>query len=444
MPQLRCPVTRPLATKAKRFSKSPPARVIHRQRRGVAFMLLTLIAMASGCEVQQPQADPSADAPELESTINVATLRVDLSQWPTTARSQGSLVADEQTVVSTKVAGRVSQVNVDIGDYAEKNRPIVLLDTTQFDLEANQAKARLEQARAAVGLEPNEPTSGLSPMNAPPVRQEKAIWEEAKNSLQRAQNLLEQGAISKGEFDIAFASERAAEARHDAALNSVQEKIAMINTRETELALAKHHIAEATILAPLSGYIQSRLVAPGTYLAVGQPVATMVATDPLRYRGTLPERYAQRLKPGLSITLNLASLPNPITASITRVSPTLEDQSRVISFEADIANPDQAIRAGLFAEAEVVIAPEATAIAVPASAVDSFAGVQKVWKVVEDHAVEQEVLIGMKRNDRFEITSGLELGDEIIIDASKGKRAKVIRTETPNKNQLTPSNESNN
>jgi RND family efflux transporter MFP subunit len=281
-------------------------------------------------------------------------------------------------------------------------------------------------------------------MNAPPVRQEKAIWEEAKNSLQRAQNLLEQGAISKGEFDIAFASERAAEARHDAALNSVQEKIAMINTRETELALAKHNIAEATILAPLSGYIQSRLVAPGTYLAVGQPVATMVATDPLRYRGTLPERYAQRLKPGLSITLNLASLLNPITASITRVSPTLEDQSRVISFEADIANPDQAIRAGLFAEAEVVIAPEATTIAVPASAVDSFAGVQKVWKVVEDHAIEQEVLIGMKRNDHFEITSGLELGDEIIIDASKGKRAKVIRTETPNKNQLTPSNESNN
>ncbi|MCH1496129.1 MAG: HlyD family secretion protein, partial [Rubripirellula sp.] len=161
MPQFRCPVTQPLATKLKRFPKSPRARVLHPQQRGVALVLLALIAMASGCELQQTQTDPSADAPELESTINAATLRVDVSQWPTTARSQGSLVADEQTVVSTKVAGRVSQVNVDIGDYAEKNQPIVLLDTTQFDLEANQAKARLEQARAAVGLEPNEPTSGL-------------------------------------------------------------------------------------------------------------------------------------------------------------------------------------------------------------------------------------------------------------------------------------------
>ena len=407
-------------------------------------VLLTLITFASGCENQQPQNDRSADSPEAEPTIQVATLSVDLSPWPTTARSQGSLVADEETVVSTKVAGRVSKVNVDLGDYAEKNEAIVLLDTTQFDLEANQAKARLEQARAAVGLEPNEPTTGLSPMNAPPVRQEKALWEEAKNSLQRAQNLLSQGAISKGEFDIAFASERAAEARHDAALNSVQEKIAMINTRETELALAKHSISEATILAPLNGYIQTRLVAPGTYLAVGQPVATMVSTDPLRFRGTLPERYAQQLKKGLQITLEIASMADPISARITRVSPTLEDQSRVIGFEADVANPDQAIRAGLFAEAEVVIAPEATAISVPASAVDSFAGVQKVWKVVEGMAIEQEVLLGTKRNDRYEITSGLQPGDEILADASQGKRARVISTEKLNPNQLTPSNELNN
>ncbi len=407
-------------------------------------VLLTLITFASGCENQQPKNDRSADSPEAEPTIQVATLSVDLSPWPTTARSQGSLVADEETVVSTKVAGRVSKVNVDLGDYAEKNEAIVLLDTTQFDLEANQAKARLEQARAAVGLEPNEPTTGLSPMNAPPVRQEKALWEEAKNSLQRAQNLLSQGAISKGEFDIAFASERAAEARHDAALNSVQEKIAMINTRETELALAKHNISEATILAPLNGYIQTRLVAPGTYLAVGQPVATMVSTDPLRFRGTLPERYAQQLKKGLQITLEIASMADPISARITRVSPTLEDQSRVIGFEADVANPDQAIRAGLFAEAEVVIAPEATAISVPASAVDSFAGVQKVWKVVEGMAIEQEVLLGTKRNDRYEITSGLQPGDEILADASQGKRARVISTEKLNPNQLTPSNELNN
>ena len=92
----------------------------------------------------------------------------------------------------------------------------------------------------------------------------------------------------------------------------------------------------------------------------------------------------------------------------------------------------------------MVIAPEATAISVPASAVDSFAGVQKVWKVVEGMAIEQEVLLGTKRNDRYEITSGLQPGDEILADASQGKRARVISTEKLNPNQLTPSNELNN
>jgi hypothetical protein len=86
------------------------------------------------------------------------------------------------------------------------------------------------------------------------------------------------------------------------------------------------------------------------------------------------------------------------------------------------------VRAGLFVESEVMIDPNATAIAVPLSAIDSFAGVQKVWKVVDDRAVEQEVLLGAKRKDWYEVTSGLVFGDEILLNASEGKRATVQRT----------------
>ena len=85
------------------------------------------------------------------------------------------------------------------------------------------------------------------------------------------------------------------------------------------------------------------------------------------------------------------------------------------------------IRAGLFAEAEVIIDPDATSLTVPISAVQSFAGVQKVWKVMEDQAVEQEVLLGSRRGNWIEITSGIQAGDEILIESAKGKRAWVTR-----------------
>ena len=143
--------------------------------------------------------------------------------------------------------------------------------------------------------------------------------------------------------------------------------------------------------------------------------------------GTLPERYAQLLEEGLKVKLELNAPPHQIEAKITRVSPTLDDQSRALSFEADIANPDQVIRAGLFAEAEVIIDPDATSLTVPISAVQSFAGVQKVWKVVEDQAIEQEVLLGSRRGNWIEITSGIQAGDEIAIESAKGKRALVTR-----------------
>lgn len=396
-------------------------------------VILTSFTLLIGCEETfQQDALSNTDGEttiETQSRIQVQTLLVAPCDWPTIARSQGSLIADEQTVVSTKVAGRVKSVNVDLGDYVNASHPLVLIDTTEFELRVNQAEARLNQARAAVGLDANQPTDGLRPDQAPPVRQEKAIWEEAKNSLQRSEKLLQQGAISRGEYDIALAAERSAEARHASALNAVQEKIAMINTAQTELSLTQHQIAEATITAPFSGYIRSRRVAPGSYLSVGEPVATLVRTDPLRFSGSLPERYAQLLRIGLTVRLQLSSQPRPITATISRVSPTLNDQNRTLSFEADLANPNQLIKAGLFVEAEVVVEPQAKAIAVPLSAVDSFAGVQKVWKVVDNHAVEQEVLLGSKREQWCEITSGIQAGDEILLIASKGQRAIVERTD---------------
>ena len=52
---------------------------------------------------------------------------------------------------------------------------------------------------------------------------------------------------------------------------------------------------------------------------------------------------------------------------------------------------------------------------------------RKVWKVVEDQAIEQEVLLGSRRGNWIEITSGIQAGDEIVIESAKGKRALVTR-----------------
>ena len=349
--------------------------------------------------------------------------------WPVVVRSQGSLVADEVAVVGTKVAGRVGEVFVDLGDFVRTGQPLVTLDQEEFRLEVEQAVAQLAQARAAVGLKPDDPVASLKPENAPPVRQEKAIWDEARAAIERAKRLLTQNAITQAELDQVEAAERVAEARYASATNSVQEKIALIGVRSAELDLARQRLQETAILAPFDGLVEQRAVAVGAYVQVGDEIATLVRTNPLRFRGTIPERHAQQLAIGDEVRLKIESVPDVEVARVSRISPAIDSQSRALLFEAIVDNKDARFRSGLFAEAEVVLDPGATAVVIPRSAVVEFAGVEKVWMVVDGKSVEQEILISARNSAAVSIAQGLAIGDRVLLDGSQGKPAIVTEVD---------------
>jgi hypothetical protein len=153
---------------------------------------------------------------------------------------------------------------------------------------------------------------------------------------------------------------------------------------------------------------------------------TLVRTDPIWFRGLLPERYATKLKVGQSLRFSTESIDAPVAAVVTRISPSLELSSRALAFEARVDNPELRFRSGVFATAELVIEPEASAVAIPATAVSQFAGAEKVWKLVEGIAREAEIVSGGRRDGLVEITQGLVVGDVILADASIGKVAKIL------------------
>jgi RND family efflux transporter MFP subunit len=379
-----------------------------------------------GC---QPDGPPvaSVDAAE-ESTpqLSAATFEIREMSWPMIVRCQGTLYADEVSEVGARVAGRTGEVHVDLGDEVKAGQPLVTLETDEFELLASQAEAQLAQTRSAVGLGPDDVGDSLDPENSPPVRQERAIWNEAKASLERAMKLMEQGAISDGEFDLVASAERVAEARYSASVNAVREKLSLIGVRRVELALARQKLGDAVIRAPFDGLVQNRRVAPGSYINAGDAVLSLVRTDPIWFRGSLPERYAARLKAGLELTIQIESVDEPVVATVTRVSPSLDMSSRSLAFEAKIENPNQRYRSGVFASAEVVLDPASQSLVVPLSAITDFAGSQKVWKLVDGIARQCEISTGGRRDDLVEVVEGLTGGDTILSDASVGRVAKVI------------------
>jgi membrane fusion protein, multidrug efflux system len=381
-----------------------------------------------------PKAKPSEPL-----VLKAAVLTVRRTSWPAVVRTQGSLIADEVTIVGAKVAGRVNEVNFDLGDAVRAESVLATLDQEDFKLEVSLAEAQLLQTRAALGLGPNDPLESLDPQSAPPVREAKAVWDETRTRVARVRQLQlhARNTVTQEEYDQAVAAEGSAEARHAAAINAVREKIAQIYVRASELRVAQHRLSDTVLHAPFDGLVQERHVAHGSFVQLGDPIATLVRTGVVRFHGTMPERHAHRVALGQKVTLKIEGVPQTREVVVTRISPNVEEMSRSLAFEALVPNSDGELRTGLFAEALVVVDPQAQSLVIPKSSIMEFAGAEKVWKVVNGMAKEQVVQTARHDERIVEIIGGLSSGDLILADAVQGRVARIEPIAQP----LEPTNE---
>lgn len=369
--------------------------------------------------------------------------------WPRTVHVQGNLLSDEQVIVGAKVAGRVASLGedanhrpVDLGSTVQAGDVLARLETEEFELKLAQAESQLEQVRATLGLGKDQADTQLDPSHVPSVVQEKALWEAAQDNWNRAKALERETAISAEEVQQRKSLMDVAAARYESALHSVNQSIALLGVRRAELALARQALADAEIRAPFDGVVEQRFAAVGAYLQVGAPVVRLVKVDPWRYRGTIPEREAAAVRVGQRVSIQIEGEARPLEATIVRISPSVEVSNRSLMFEAmqqpagesapsGSDAPAPQLRRGLFAVADIDVDPEARALAVPRAAVREFAGVQKVWRVVDGQAAEQQVTVGRENDAYCEILSGVSAGDLVVVDNMPKQAGPVEVTPKP-------------
>ncbi len=140
--------------------------------------------MFTGCEPEHAAGPVERPTPELP-LVTADVVRIKRSSLPTVLRAQGNLAADEVAEVGSKVQGRVSEVHVDLGDDVKLGEPLATVMQADFQLQVELAEAQLLQARAALGMKPDDPVESLNPENAPPVREARSVWDEAKSRVKR-------------------------------------------------------------------------------------------------------------------------------------------------------------------------------------------------------------------------------------------------------------------
>lgn len=373
-----------------------------------------LILCAAGCtgesKAAQEKAAASPPPPRQVRVFDAVEERV-----ARTVVATGTLAAEDQVVVGTKVPGRLADIAVDMGTRVKRGQVVARLDSSDYRLRVEQAEAALQQARARLGLAATGTDERVDPEQTSIVRQARAVLEEAKLTRDRSAKLVEQDLIARAQFDTAEANLKVAEGRYHDALEEVRNRQALLAQRRSEVELARQQLADTAMVSPIDGAVAIKQASVGEYLAAGAPVATVVRLHPLRLRVNVPEREAVEVRTGQAVRLTVEGDPTVYQGRVVRLSPIVQEQNRTLSVEAEIPNERAVLKPGAFARADIVTEASQPVIRVPSTALVTFAGIEKLLVVRQGKIVEVRVQTGRRGGESVDIVSGLKPGEQVVL-----------------------------
>jgi len=233
----------------------------------------------------------------------------------------------------------------------------------------------------------------------------------------------------------AIASERQAEASHDQQKEGLAAAQAALEAARAQTALARKALSDTIIKAPFSGHISDRPAALGEYVTPSTRIATLQRLNPIRLRLRLPEADAGLARVAALVTATVAAYPQrQFHGRVTAINPALDPESRTISVEVRIGNPENLLRPGMFATAQMSQPEAEEAVFVPSQAVinDPVTNSSHVYVLEGDIARVRLVQISrptaLTEDGMVRITSGLS-GAETVITSNLNQLfdgAKVI------------------
>src|SRR5438128_5930899 len=313
-----------------------------------AIVSLFILSFASCSKTSGKQVDAAASR-----TVSVRVFPVEQKQIRRNVESVGSLFPFEEVTVSSEVEGRVEQVLVDVGDHVSAGQTIVKVVPTELQLTLDQQRANLQQARARLGL--SEKGDDLKDVRAAAeVKKAAADLADAEQKYNRAKTLYEQGLLPRQNFDEAESRFNAARAAYDLSVQAVENLRGQLAQSRAAAALAQKKVSDSNIRAPFAGQVKERSVTQGQYLKVQTPVMTIVNIDPLRVRLKVPEKMAAWVKTGQQVTVAVEAFPDrAFTGKISRINPSVDQQTRAFEVEALIENHQAMLKPGFFVKATI-------------------------------------------------------------------------------------------
>jgi membrane fusion protein, multidrug efflux system len=353
-------------------NESSPSTANFRKRRwsGLA-LLLPVVALLGGCG--------SEAKVEQEVVRPVKAVVVGEAARERTLTYSGVVRPRIESAVGFRVAGKIVQRLVNIGDRVEIGQVIARLDDTDLKLAEGSAKAALAAAR---------------------TRRDVAI-----DNFARARTLLPKEFIAK--------------ATYDARKNEMDAAVGAFDTAEAQLSQATNAVAYATLRADKAGIVTAVRAEPGQVVNAGTAVIVLAESGETEIAIMVPEQDVTRLRVGQPIDLTLWAGPRTnVKGSIREISAQADSESRTYAVRARVHEPPAGMRLGMTATVSIQVEDATASVVVPLTAVTEIGGSTVVFVVEPASRTvrKKAVTLAATAPEGVRIASGLEPG-EIVVTA---------------------------
>ena len=354
---------------------------------------IALLALLAGCsEAPGPETAAPAQAPVGVTTVDVAT-----ENWPSVYEATGTVRARTSAVISSKWMGYVREVQVQTGDRVRTGQLLVSLDARDLDTSSRRAEAAQQEVRDAI------------PEADSAVAAARAGLDLDQATFHRMQELYGKKSISDHEFDEVSAKVKASQAAYDMARARRRQLDAKLAQAGEEVRAAEISRGYAEICAPFSGIVTAKSVDAGSLATPGAPLLTIEREGTYRLEASVEESKASAIHTGQPVTVRLDGIAQTVNSRVSEIVPAVDAASR--SYTVKIALPVIAnVHSGQFGRAAFALESRSVTT-IPAAAVSEHGQLQSV--MVADNGVARTRLIttGGKANDRVEVLSGLNPGE---------------------------------
>jgi membrane fusion protein (multidrug efflux system) len=271
----------------------------------------------------------------------------------------GTVLPNEEVEIRSEASGKIERMSFDEGSSVSKGELLVKINDADLQAQLLRASARAELA---------------------------ALQES------RVREMFDQNLASQQEYDRALSE---------------------LNVANAEVKLTEAQIEKTEIRAPFAGVIGLRYVSEGSYVSPATRIATLQDSRVVKVEFSIPEKYAGVVKEGDKINFATPGLTEPAAGTIYALESKIDPATRTLRLRALSPNPDGSLFAGAFANVEVVLR-EKNALMIPSYALVPELKGQKVFVYEGGKAVARSVEIGLRTDEKVEITNGLEPGDTLI------------------------------